>query len=161
MVFSAARSDPPDGSVIAMAATISPVQNLGSQRCFCSSVHRSTRYGATQSTWMPTQEEYAKASLDSSSASTSENRGSPVLEPPYSSGTFRPEQALLAELQPDLATELVVGDVLLLVRPQMPVDEGPAGHAEGLVILGEDRPLHCWLSLSELPVSNFIATPAR
>ena len=42
---------------MAMAVISSPVQNFGSQRCFCSSVHRSTRYGATQSAWMPTQEE--------------------------------------------------------------------------------------------------------
>ena len=57
LVFNAARSEPPEGSVIASAVISSPVQNPGSQRCFCSSVHRSTRYGATQSVWMPTQEE--------------------------------------------------------------------------------------------------------
>ena len=43
VVFNAARSEPPDGSVIPMAVINSPVQNPGSQRCFCSSVHRSTR----------------------------------------------------------------------------------------------------------------------
>ena len=57
LVFRAARSEPPEGSVMAIAVISSPVQNLGSQRCFWSSVHRSTRYGATQSAWMPTHEE--------------------------------------------------------------------------------------------------------
>ena len=42
VVFSAARSDPPDGSVMPMAVMISPVQNFGSQRCFCSSLVSST-----------------------------------------------------------------------------------------------------------------------
>ncbi|SKT29619.1 Uncharacterised protein [Mycobacteroides abscessus subsp. abscessus] len=32
-----------------IAVIISPLQNLGSQRCFCSSVVSSTRYGATMS----------------------------------------------------------------------------------------------------------------
>jgi hypothetical protein len=49
---------------------------------------------------------------------------------------------MLAQLEPDVAPELVVGDVLLLVRPQLPVDEGAAGPPEGLVILIEDGPLH-------------------
>jgi hypothetical protein len=42
------------------------------------------------------------------------------------------------------------------VRPHVPVDEGPAGRAKDLMILGEDRPLHAGV-LSKLPVSNFIA----
>ena len=43
VVLSAARSDPPDGSVMAMAVRISPLQNPGSQRFFCSSVVSFTR----------------------------------------------------------------------------------------------------------------------
>jgi hypothetical protein len=45
------RSEPPLGSVIAMAVMIWPEQEPGSQRSFCSLVPRSTRYGATQSAW--------------------------------------------------------------------------------------------------------------
>ena len=43
------RSLPVPGSVIAIAVIISPVQNLGSQRCFCSSVVSRSRYGAMMS----------------------------------------------------------------------------------------------------------------
>ena len=70
VVRSAARSEPPDGSVIPIAVRISPVQNLGSQRSRCSSVVRCTRYGATMSAWMPTQEASAMLTLASSSVST-------------------------------------------------------------------------------------------
>jgi len=49
VVLSEARSEPPEGSVIPMAVSSSPVQNFGSQRCFCSSVVSCTRYGATTS----------------------------------------------------------------------------------------------------------------
>ena len=42
VVLRAARSDPPDGSVMAIALTSSPDAIPGSQRCFCSSVPRST-----------------------------------------------------------------------------------------------------------------------
>ena len=38
-----ARSEPPPGSVMPMAVSSSPEQNLGSQRSFCSSVVRCTR----------------------------------------------------------------------------------------------------------------------
>lgn len=43
VVRSAARSDPPLGSVMPIAVIISPEQNGGSQRFFCSSVVSSTR----------------------------------------------------------------------------------------------------------------------
>ena len=43
------RSEPVPGSVMATAVMISPEQNPGSQRCFCSSVVRSVRYGAITS----------------------------------------------------------------------------------------------------------------
>ena len=42
VVFSAARSEPPDGSVMPMPSRISPEATPGSQRCFCSSVPSST-----------------------------------------------------------------------------------------------------------------------
>ena len=74
VVFSAARSDPPDGSVIPIAATYSPEQNFGSQRCFCSSVPRSTRYGAAQSKWMPKQLDSDAETFETSSANTALNR---------------------------------------------------------------------------------------
>ena len=48
-----ARSDPAPGSLIAIAVTISPVQNPGSHRLRCSSVVRSVRYGATTSLCSP------------------------------------------------------------------------------------------------------------
>ena len=92
VVFSAARSEPPLGSVMAMAVTISPEQKPGSHRCFCSSVPRSTRYGATQSVWMPKQEEAAAVNFESSSASTALRRKSPPSEPPYCSGTSSPSR---------------------------------------------------------------------
>ncbi len=44
VVFSAARSEPPDGSVIPMPMIASPEAiPPGSQRCFCSSVPIATR----------------------------------------------------------------------------------------------------------------------
>ena len=42
--------------------------------CFCSSVVRSTRYGATMSAWMPTQDGSAMLTLASSSVSTALKR---------------------------------------------------------------------------------------
>ena len=74
VVLSAARSEPPDGSVMPMAVTISPEQNPGSQRCFCSSVVRCTRYGATMSPWMPRQEGSVMLTFASSSVSTATKR---------------------------------------------------------------------------------------
>ena len=74
VVFSAARSEPPDGSVIPIAASSSPVATPGSQRLLCSSVVSSTRYGATMSAWIPTHEESAALTLASSSGSTALNR---------------------------------------------------------------------------------------
>ncbi len=49
VVLSPCRSEPAPGSLIAIAVIISPVTNGGSQRCFCSSVVRSSRYGAMTS----------------------------------------------------------------------------------------------------------------
>ena len=43
VVLRLARSDPPPGSVMPMAVTISPVAHCGSQRAFCSSLVRCTR----------------------------------------------------------------------------------------------------------------------
>ena len=91
---------------------------------------------------MPTQEEYATASLESSSASTAEKRGSSTADAAVGLRHVQAEQILLAQLEPHLATELVVGDVLLLVRTKLAVDEGPAGLPERLVIGLEDGPLH-------------------
>ena len=51
VVRSPCRSEPAPGSVIAMAVIISPLVNAGSQRSFCSSVARSSRYGAMTSLW--------------------------------------------------------------------------------------------------------------
>ena len=53
-----------------MPVVSSPEQNRGSQRCFCASVHRSTRYGATTSLWMPRQDATPALSLHISSANT-------------------------------------------------------------------------------------------
>ena len=47
------RSLPAPGSVMAMAVISSPLVNPGSQRCFCSSVARSRRYGPTTSLCSP------------------------------------------------------------------------------------------------------------
>ena len=47
------RSLPVPGSVIAIAVMISPVQNFGSQRCFCSSLASRSRYGAKTSLCSP------------------------------------------------------------------------------------------------------------
>ncbi len=74
VVFSAARSEPPLGSVMPIAVRISPEQKPGSQRCCCSSVVRCTRYGATMSAWMPTQEGSAMLTFASSSVNTALKR---------------------------------------------------------------------------------------
>ena len=68
--FRLARSEPPDGSVIAMAVSRSPATKPGSQRSRCSSVVSSTRYGATMSAWMPWQEPSDMDNRPSSSPST-------------------------------------------------------------------------------------------
>ena len=65
-----ARSEPPDGSVIAIAHSSSPLTKPGSQRSRCSSVVSSTRYGATMSAWIPWQEPSAIETRPSSSPST-------------------------------------------------------------------------------------------
>jgi acetyl-CoA carboxylase carboxyltransferase component len=49
LVLRPCRSEPAPGSLMAIAVIISPLTNLGSQRCFCSSVVRSSRSGATTS----------------------------------------------------------------------------------------------------------------
>ena len=74
VVLSAARSEPPLGSVIAIAQTSSPVQNRGSQRAFCSSVVSSTRYGAQTLPWMPKHEEMDAETRANSSATATPNR---------------------------------------------------------------------------------------
>ena len=53
VVWMPCRSLPAPGSVIAMAVISSPLQKPGSQRCFCSSVARSRRYGPTTSLCSP------------------------------------------------------------------------------------------------------------
>ena len=70
VVFNAARSEPPEASVMPMAVRISPDTKPGSQRSRCSSVVSSTRYGATMSAWMPWQELSDIETLPSSSHST-------------------------------------------------------------------------------------------
>src|SRR5450631_2683059 len=82
VLLSAARSEPPLGSVIAIAVIVVPEQKPGSQRCFCSCVPSSTRYGATQSVWIPKQEDAAALNLESSSAKIALKRKSPAAEPP-------------------------------------------------------------------------------
>jgi hypothetical protein len=67
VVLSAARSEPPDGSVIAMAVISSPEQNRGRYFCRCSSVLSFTRYGATMSNWMENAE--ATAALERANSS--------------------------------------------------------------------------------------------
>ena len=57
-----------------IAVRSSPLQKPGSQRFFCSSVVRWTRYGATMSAWMPTHEGSAMLTLASSSVSTALKR---------------------------------------------------------------------------------------
>ena len=52
VVFRPWRSEPASGSVMPIAVIISPLQNFGSQRCFCSSVVRRVRYGAQTSEWI-------------------------------------------------------------------------------------------------------------
>ncbi len=74
VVRSAARSEPPDGSVMPIAVSSSPVQKRGSHRSFCSSLVRWTRYGATMSLWMPTQLGRAMLTFASSSVSTALKR---------------------------------------------------------------------------------------
>ena len=74
VVFRAARSEPPEGSVMPMASRISPEATPGSQRCFCSSVPIATMYGAVMSAWMPQQEPRAALTLESSSAITALKR---------------------------------------------------------------------------------------
>jgi hypothetical protein len=91
---------------------------------------------------MPKQDEYAKASRDSSSAKISENRKSFHPGAAVRLGHVQSEQALPTHLEPHFATELVVRDVLFLLWPQSPVDEGTAAFPERVVILVEDRPSH-------------------
>ena len=74
LVFSAARSEPPLGSVMPIAVSISPLATPGSQRFFCSSLVSSTRYGATMSAWMPTHELSAALTWESSSMRTALKR---------------------------------------------------------------------------------------
>src|SRR6478752_5977412 len=95
VVFSAARSEPPEGSVIAMPQMSSPAAMPGSQRCFCSSVPRSTMYGGQTSAWIPKHEETAALNLENSSAATALNRKSSAPAPPYSSGMSRPSRPCL------------------------------------------------------------------
>ncbi len=90
VVLSAARSEPPPGSVMPIARRISPETMPGSQRSFCSCVPRATMYGAVMSVWMPTQDASAALTLLSSSAKTALKRKSSAPAPPNSSGTSRP-----------------------------------------------------------------------
>ena len=73
------------GSVIAMAVIISPLQNRGSQRCFCSSFVSSFRYGAMTSlcSVKPSPLVPARAT---SSVTIHWKRRSGVPPPPYDSG---------------------------------------------------------------------------
>ncbi len=74
VVFSAARSEPPPGSVIAMAQILSPEAIGGSQRSFCSWVPRSTMYGGQTSLWMPKHEPTAALKPLRTSAATALKR---------------------------------------------------------------------------------------
>jgi hypothetical protein len=50
----------------------------------------------------------------------------------------------------------MIGDVLLLVRPQSPIDEGPAAFPERAVVLVEDRPPHrASIESPKLLIGNF------
>jgi hypothetical protein len=67
-VRTACRSLPAPGSLIAIAVIISPEQKGGSQRCFCSSVPRLSRYGATMSLCRPKPMPVAPCRVISSSS---------------------------------------------------------------------------------------------
>ena len=57
-------------------------------------------------------------------------------------GDVQPQQALLAQLEPHLTAEAVVGRVFFLVGTELAVDERPAALAERVVVLVENRTLH-------------------
>ena len=61
-----ARSEPVPGSVIAIANIISPAMNGGSQRSFCASVARLSRYGRHSAVWTPEPPKLTPASESSS-----------------------------------------------------------------------------------------------
>jgi len=95
------RSLPVPGSVIAIAVMISPVQNCGSQRCFCSSLASRTRYGRTTSL-VQAEPDPAVATRDGLLVDDHVGSGSPGLPPPpVLLGHRHAEKALLAGFQPD------------------------------------------------------------
>jgi hypothetical protein len=50
----------------------------------------------------------------------------------------------------------MIGDVLLLMWPQSPIDEHPAAFPERVVVLVEDRPLHrASIETPKLLISKF------
>ncbi len=83
------RSEQAPGSVMAIAVIISPRTNGGSHRFFCSSVVRSSRYGAITSLCRVKPTPLAPARV-SSSPTTQLNRKSVLPPPPYCSGTSVP-----------------------------------------------------------------------
>jgi len=94
VVRSPCRSEPAPGSLIAIAVIISPLTKAGSQRAFCSSVVRFSRYGATTSLCSVKPTPLAPARV-SSSPITQLYRKSFVPPPPYCSGTSVPSRPCL------------------------------------------------------------------
>src|SRR5664279_1362419 len=91
VVWMPCRSDPVPGSVIAMAVIISPEQNVGNQRAFCSSLQYLSRYPDTRSVWIAKPTPLAPT-LVSSSCNTALKRKSLMPPPPNSSGIMNPSR---------------------------------------------------------------------
>src|SRR5260370_32829052 len=90
VVFSMARSDPPDGSVIAILHTSSPAAMPGSHRAFCSSVPNSRMYGGQVSACRARHAATPRLNPAISSVATALWRKSPAPVPPDSPGGGKP-----------------------------------------------------------------------
>ena len=133
VVRSPCRSEPAPGSLMAMAVIISPVTNGGSQRCFCSSVVRRSRYGATTSlcSVKPTPLAPARVSSSPIDALVAEVRDPAAAE---LLGDVGAEQPLLARLQPHAPVDDAGLLPLGVERHDLLGEEGPHHVAEGVVL---------------------------
>ena len=131
------RSEPAPGSLIAIAAIISPEQSAGNHRCFCSSVALDGEVGHDH-----VVEQRERRAVDAAPGHLLADHRV-VAEVGRAAAAvllveLEAEQALRAGLGPDLAVDDAVGLPLVVVRHDLLVEEGADGVAEGLVLVVEE-----------------------
>ena len=127
------RSLPVPGSVIAIAVISSPVQNFGSQRCFCSSLAKPQQVGRHDVVVQPETD----AAVAAGGGLLGDDRVVPEVRVAAAAvllGHRHAEEALLAGLEPHTAVDDLRLLPFLVMGRDVAIEEGPVGLAEQFML---------------------------